>query len=171
MYKRILVTLDGSKLSEEVLPMVRAVTEVNKTDIVLLRVVEYPYTLYSLCYEYPPSDPDLAKTILNKKGVIHLEVTNYLERIASTLRLAGIKVTAEVHEGQVVESILSSADRLAVDLIMLSACGQSGGSHYAIGAIADRILREARVPVILVRPVTCSVIHDASLEYRIHLPV
>ena len=111
MYERILVPLDGSGQSEEVLPFIRTLAEVSKADIVLLRVAEYPYTLYSMCYEYPPSDPGLAKTIQDKKKIIYHEVKDYLEQIALNLAMAGIKVSTEVCEGSVVETILASIDR------------------------------------------------------------
>jgi nucleotide-binding universal stress UspA family protein len=171
MYKRILVPLDGSELSEEVLPLVRSLIETNKTEIILLRVVEYPYTLYYGCDEYPPFDPEQAKIVQDMKRAIYQEVRGYLEQVASPLITDGLSVTVEVCEGQVVESILESVGRLSVDLIVLSACGQSGASNLVLGAIADRLLREARVPVILVRPVSCSAIPGASLENRIHLLV
>jgi nucleotide-binding universal stress UspA family protein len=152
MYERILVLLDGSGQSEEVLPLVRILAEVSKAEIVLLRVAEYPYALYSVCYEYPPSDPGLAKTIQDKKRVIYHEVKDYLERIASALAIAGIKVSTEVCEGPVVKTILASTERLHVDLIALSTCGQGGGTQWVMGAIADRVLHESQVPVILIRP-------------------
>jgi nucleotide-binding universal stress UspA family protein len=171
MYKRILVPLDGSEQSEEVLPLVRVLAGAGRAEVILLRVVEYPYSLYSMCHEYPPSDPDLAKTILDMKRAIYVEVNDYLERIASTLSSAELKVTAEVCEGHVVESVLASIDRLHVDLLVLSVCGQSGGSRYVMGAIADRLLREAPVPVIMVRPFSCSMIPDHSFEYRLPLRI
>jgi nucleotide-binding universal stress UspA family protein len=171
MYERILVPLDGSRQSEEVLPLVCALAEACKAEIVLLRVVEYPYTLYSMCYEYPPADPGLAKTIQDKKKVIFHEVKNYLEQIASTLATAGVKVTLEVWEGPVVEAILTSIERFHIDLIALSTCGQSGGTQWVMGAIANRVLYEAQVPVILIRPTSRSLISDPPLEHRISLSV
>ena len=171
MYKRILVPLDGSEQSEEVLPWVGMLAEINESEVVLLRVAEYPYSLYSTCYEYPPSDSDLAKTILNKKRAICREVQDYLERIASTLGTAGVKVTPEICEGPVVEAILTSTDRLHIDLIVLSTCGQSGGTQWVMGAIADRVLHEAQVPVILIRPTSRSFIPGPSLGHRAHLYV
>jgi nucleotide-binding universal stress UspA family protein len=171
MYERILVPLDGSKQSEEVLPWVRMLAEVNKAEIVLLRIAEYPYTLYSMCYEYPPSDPDLAKTIQTKKKIIYREVKDYLERIASTLATAGVKVTAEVCDGPVVEAILASTERLRIDLIALSTGGQSGGTQWVMGAIAHRVLHEAPVPVILMRPRSRSFIPRPSLENRVSVSV
>jgi nucleotide-binding universal stress UspA family protein len=157
MYKRILVPLDGSDLSEEALPLARMLAEMNKAEIVLLRVVEYPSTLYSTSDEYPPSDPNLAKTILSKKRSISREVKSYLERIASTIRAAGVKVTSEICESPVVEAITAATDRLHVDLIVLSTCGQSGCTQCMMGAIADRVLREAQVPVIMIRPAPHSI--------------
>jgi nucleotide-binding universal stress UspA family protein len=171
MYERILVPLDGSGQSEEVLPFIRTLAEASKAEIVLLRVAEYPYTLYSMCYEYPPYDPGLAKTIQDKKKVIYHEVKDYLEQIASTLATAGVTVTLEVCEGPVVEAILASTERLHIDLIALSTCGQSGGTQWMMGAIADRVLYEAPVPVILIRPTSCSPIPIPPLEHRISLSV
>lgn len=168
MYERILVPLDGSVQSEEVLPLVRTLAEVSKAEIVLLRVAEYPYTLYSMCYEYPPSDPDLAKTIQAKKTVIYHEAKDYLEQTASALAKAGIKVSIEVCEGPVAETILASIDRLHINLIAISMYGQSGGNQRVIGAVADRVLHEAPVPVILIRPTSRSVISRISLD---HSPV
>jgi len=162
MYKRILVPLDGSKLSEGVLPLVRTLAEVSKAEVIVLRVAEYPYSLYSSSYEYPPSDPDLAKTILEKKREIFQRATSYLERIVSTLKKSGIKATAETCDGPVVESILAATDRLHIDLVMLSPYGQSGYGHWTIGAIADRVLHEARVPVILIRLPSHSLIGDLA---------
>jgi nucleotide-binding universal stress UspA family protein len=169
MYKRILVPLDGSEQSEEVLPWVRMLAEINEAEVVLLRVAEYPYSLYSTCYEYPPSDSDLAKTIQAKKNVIYHEAQDYLKRITSTLAEAGIKVTTEVREGPVVAAILASTARLDIDLIVLATCGQSGGIQWVMGAIANRVLHEAPVPVILIRPTSSSLIPDPPIEHRIPL--
>jgi nucleotide-binding universal stress UspA family protein len=171
MYKKILVPLDGSEQSEEVLPLVCKFADVSKAEIVLLRVAEYPYALYSMCYEYPPSDPALAKTIQNKKKIIYLEVIDYMEQVASTLAIAGVKVTVEVCEGPVVEAILASIDRLHIDLIVLSTCGKSGGTQWMIGAVADRVLRDAKVPVVLIRPTSRSSILDPPIEHRVLLSV
>jgi nucleotide-binding universal stress UspA family protein len=171
MYKRILVPLDGSERSEVALPLARMLAEMSQAEIVLLRVVEYPYTLYSTCYEYPPSDPELAKSILNKKRAIYREAQGYLERIASTPGTTGVKVTPEICEGPVVEAILASADRLHTDLIVLATCGQSGGTQWVMGATADRVLHEAPVPVILIRPTSSSFIPDPPIEHCVLLPV
>lgn len=162
MYNKILVPLDGSNLSEEVLPLVRTLAEMSKGQVILLRVAEFPYSLYPPCYEYPPSDPDAVDAIAKEKSAISREVSAYLERIASTLREAGIAVSTEICDGPVVDSILACADRLGANLVVLSAYGQSSGMQGTIGATASRVLHEAQVAVILVRPIAPSFVQGPN---------
>jgi nucleotide-binding universal stress UspA family protein len=170
MYKKILVPLDGSIHSEVCLPLVRTFAENSQAEIILFRVAEYPYSLYSMCYEYPSSDPELTQSIENQKKAIYLEVKSYLERLASTLTIGRVKVTAEVSEGPVVEAILAAADGLHIDLIALTTCGQSKCTQCVMGATADRVLHEASVPVILIRPTPFSCIPSLSSSMK-HLPL
>jgi nucleotide-binding universal stress UspA family protein len=152
MYKKILVPLDGSDVSEKVLPLVCELAEASKAELILLRIVEYPHSLYPPYYEYPPSDPDILRTIAEKKQAVSYETSAYLERIISAIGETGPKVTAEVCDGPVVESILDCINRRRVDLVILSTHGQGGGTQEMIGAVANRLLHESQVPVILVRP-------------------
>jgi nucleotide-binding universal stress UspA family protein len=69
----------------------------------------------------------------------------------------------------VVESILTSADRLNVDLIILSPFGRSGGSNWVIGSIAERVFCEAQVPVILIRPEVRTFMPGLVSEQRANL--
>lgn len=156
MYNKILVPLDGSEVSEELLGLVQMLAEAGKSEITLLRVIEYPLTMYPPEYEFPIFDPQIQKSILKKKQDYSREAGAYLERIVSAMRKAGIKATAEVCDGPVVDSILACISRIDVDLVLLSPYGQSGGEEGTIGAVANRVLRESQVPVLLVRPGTTS---------------
>ena len=59
--------------------------KVNDAEVIFLRVAEYPYTLYTTCYEYPLVDPGRRKSILNKEMAICQDIQGYLEQIISTL--------------------------------------------------------------------------------------
>ena len=152
MYNKILVPLDGSKISEEVLPVARTLAEVNHGEIILSRVVEYPYSLYPECYEYPPSDPNTLSSIRQKKSALSYEVEACLKQIGTAMQKSGIKVSADICDGPVVESILESINRLQIDLVVLATHSENGNDQGTIGAVANRVLRESPVPVILVRP-------------------
>ena len=151
MYKRILVPLDGSELAEAVLSFAGILASQNDAEIVLLRVAEYPSNMYSLCYEYPPIDPEVAAKLEEKKRAFCLEAKHYLEELAARLEVSGYTVLVKVSEGPVVNTILDAADNMHVDLIVMSTHGHSGCEHRMIGTTSDRVLHEANVPVLLVR--------------------
>ena len=152
MYNKILVPLDGSKHAEKVLPFVCTIAKSINAEIVLLRIVEYPYDLYAGCDEYSLLDPEFTKKKDGQKKAIYDVLTEYLEKIASNLQQDGFRVIAEVCEGPVVDMILSSIDRLCVDLVAMSSQGGGGGNPWMIGSVADRVLRESTVQVFLFRP-------------------
>jgi nucleotide-binding universal stress UspA family protein len=152
MYRRIVVPLDGSELAETALPCVRLLAQHSGAEIVLLRVAEYPSELYSTCHEYPPLDPLRAAQLDERKKAIRREAQRYLQRIAAGLEKAGIKVVVRALDGPVVEAILDCTEHLGADVIVMSTHAQSGFSHWIIGAVADRVLHEAKVPVLLMRP-------------------
>jgi nucleotide-binding universal stress UspA family protein len=167
MYRRILVPLDGSEQAEKVLPLACTIADASEAEVVLLRVVEYPFMVYPPCYSYPPVDPDIVKIIENKKNFIHHEVMEYLDRIASMLVEAGVEATAEVGEGPVVEVILTTALYQNIDLIVLSGFGEGGGNQWKMGSVADRVLQEAATPVILMRSTIQPLSTDSSLIHRV----
>ena len=152
MFQRILVPLDGSELAEKVLPHVRTIARSNNAEIVLLRIAEYPYDLYVGCDAYSLFDPEFTKKTAGRKKAIQDDLTEYLEQITSNLQQDGLRVIAEVCDGPVVDTILASIDRLCVDLIVMSSLGDGGGNPCMIGSVADRVLRESKVQVFLVRP-------------------
>lgn len=151
MFKRILVPLDGSESAESILNLVGFIASSSKAEIVLLRVVEYPYHIYASWTGYNPFDSAQMERLQGQKEAFRLEIDDYLSRVASVVAENGIKVATKVCEGPVVESILSSSENLRADLIVLSTCGNGGGNPWMIGAVANRVLREAKVPVILIR--------------------
>ena len=143
MYTRILVPLDGSERSEAILPLVYLLASAESAEVVFLRAAEYPYALYAACYEYPPADPRMAESIQDQKQAIFQGVRDYLERVAAGA--AGVKVRIEVSERPAVEAILEAIACLRVDLVAMST-----GVGPGVGAIPDRVLQEAKVPVILI---------------------
>jgi nucleotide-binding universal stress UspA family protein len=164
MYRRILVPLDGSEQAESVLPLACALANMGDAEITLLRVVEYPYEVYSRFNLHPLADPGLAAKLQTEKDAINRRVAGYLERLASRVEKTVSKVFFEVQEGPVVDTILDFAEKSEVDLIVMSTSGQDRSS-WMMGAIANRILHEAQVPVILMRlDPYCSIPDHSNLQ-------
>ena len=163
MYRKILVPLDGSKQAESALPLAGNLARIYNAEITLLRVVEYPFEMYSTCDSSTfvnPNQPD--EKLLAEKAAFCSKAEDYLKRLAS-MKMAVSQVSIEVQECPVVDAILSTTEKLEIDLIVLSAVGQ-GQNPWMIGAVANRILREAPVPVILIGKESYSSILDRSRQ-------
>lgn len=138
MYKRILIPLDGSEFAEAALPHACALAACTGAELVLLRVAVQPL--------YGSVSPDSSPSI---RADTEAEASAYLDRVAGELRAAGFRVTAETCTGPVAETILDYAAGIRADLIVMSTHGRSGLARWFIGSVADKIVRGARLPVLL----------------------
>lgn len=55
-----------------------------------------------------------------------------------------------VHEGDAVDEILKTAERLKSDIIIMGAHGKGILSHTFLGTVPDKVLRRSRIPVLVV---------------------
>jgi nucleotide-binding universal stress UspA family protein len=141
--QRILVPLDGSELAEQVLPVVGPIARVLEAKITLLQVTSR-YVSVSFSSEwYPPVQSDLEMVEQHAKA--------YLERMAGGLREQGIEASTAIESGMVAQSIIEYAEGNRIDLIAMSTHGRTGLARWALGSVADRVLRAAGIPILLVR--------------------
>jgi nucleotide-binding universal stress UspA family protein len=146
MYHKILVPLDGSKQAESALRLAGKLARISNAEITLLRVVEYPMEMYSSIRTYPSA---FDEKLQMEKDAFCKEAEAYLKLLASTVEMTVSKVSIEVQECPVVDAILSTTKKSQIDLIVMSAVGQ-GNNPWMIGAVANRLLRESPVPVVLI---------------------
>lgn len=135
-YKKILVTLDGSSLSESVLPHAQAMGRQFSAEVILLQVV-------------PESDANLVDF---DKGESCEKAHRYLTDKASAFTEDGVKVRTLVKEGDPVKTILHVAGDEKVDLIAMATHGWSGLDRLFYGSVTDRVLRSATHPMLVIRP-------------------
>ena len=148
MYKHIMVPLDGSELAECVLGHVVAVAKgCAVPKVTLIRVVT-PITIYGTEFEGSIGLPELQK--VEQENVV--SARKYMDKQAALLKEKGIDAHTEVFFGNVLESLTEYAEKNQVDLIIIATHGRSGISRWVWGSVADRILRSAKVPVLMVRP-------------------
>jgi nucleotide-binding universal stress UspA family protein len=147
MYKKILVTLDGSELSECVFPHVDAFRKgFPECEVILLQVVE---PLYDMVVTYADAiSPEQWKA---KEEAIKKAARNYLKNATERFDRGGGSVRAEVISGRVEESIAGFVEDQKIDVIIMATHGRSGVSRWVMGSVADRVLRSSRIPVLMVR--------------------
>jgi nucleotide-binding universal stress UspA family protein len=146
MYKKIMVPLDGSELAECVLPHVEAfIKGFNISDVILVRVVEpetLPYRMEGAV------DPEI---VAQREAERKSSAKDYLNGIAKRFEQEGTVVHPEVLIGRVTESLADYAVQNDVDLFVIATHGRSGVSRWVMGSVADKLLRSASMPVLMVR--------------------
>jgi nucleotide-binding universal stress UspA family protein len=143
-FKRIVVSLDGSSVAEQVLPGVVALARVDESELTLLRVV-VPRTSSqkTVANEYTPWwDTEVAAA------------EAYLFRTADKLREDGLRTRTDVVIGEnVAKSIAGYAARESADLLAIATHGRGGMSRALIGSVADALTRTSHTSLLVLRAV------------------
>ncbi len=150
MYKKIMVPLDGSDLAECVLPHAEAIAMGCEVKNVIFVCAVEPL--------YLPSSSEWVPTPEERQRIESSQRSNaqdYLTELVGRLKYDGVDIQSEVITGKAAESLADYAEKNGVDLIVIATHGRSGVSRWMWGSVADRILRSACVPVLMVRAPGC----------------
>jgi nucleotide-binding universal stress UspA family protein len=141
MHKRVLLPLDGSVMAEQALPYAVAQAERFRSELILLRAVG------SSLDANGPSPLELGWV----REQLGEWARDYLESIATRVRAQGVRTKVVVLQDTPHEAITQYAEANGVDLLVICSRGQSGPSRWLMGSVADRVVRGATTPVLLVR--------------------
>jgi nucleotide-binding universal stress UspA family protein len=140
MFKNLLVPLDGSRLAESILPVVAYLAKKIKGTVTLVHVIE----------QNPPREVH---------GQVHLQnpaqANQYLQEIAQKSFSSDIPVEYHVHTSEVTrvsQSIAEHVSELGTDLVVMCTHGRGGVKDLLFGSIAQQVIAQGLIPVILVRP-------------------
>ncbi|MBK8421293.1 universal stress protein [Candidatus Villigracilis saccharophilus] len=142
MYRKILVPLDGSKVAEGVLPHAKSLAYSEGAELILLTVGANP------ALDYAFSDPGLAQQAIQEQED---RSSKYITEIEAQLKSAGFKTSTQMRVGAVADVILGVAEELQVDVIAMSTHGRTGPARWLLGSIAERVVRNSNIPVLLIR--------------------
>ena len=146
MLKEILVPLDGSALAEEVLPYAASLAKGLKTRIVLLHIIDAE----NLRVEAGEHRAYLDQLQQSAEAA----ASGYLEEQAKPLTALGISVSTSVVYGKAADVLAAYGEGQPEPdtLIALSTHGRSGLARTALGSVADRLLRAAHAPLLVIHP-------------------
>ena len=147
----ILVPLDGSRASREVLPhvesLLRSARLAGRGRLCLTHVI--PADHYA-------SGPLIARRIPytgTELEELNDQASRYLLEVVSLLRSPGRQIEIRVTVGDPATRILETAMALGANLIAMTTHGYSGFSRLFLGSVADRVLHTTTIPLLLVKPV------------------
>jgi len=141
--RRILVPLDGSDVAEQVLPPATLVAQAFGAEMILFQVSIVHVSGWSTGEWFMPLEGDFETADRDTQA--------YLDRAASRLKQQGVSVSTATRVGAVAESIIEYAEANHIDLIAMCTHGRTGLGRWALGSVADRVLRAGSVPILLVR--------------------
>ncbi len=138
MYEKILLPLDGSDLAQQAIPYAEKLAGRLGSQIKLVHVRD------------PHED---------KYGNMH---KFYLQKIADAMKKDTeqyaeepgrdkIDIESIILAGDPAQEIVDYANKENVDLIVMSTHGRTGITRWALGSVADRVLRATRKPLALIR--------------------
>ncbi len=142
--KTMLVPLDGSPLSETVLPVVTALAGNGKYRVTLLSI-----------WEVLPEEVNLVgeRHVRNLREQGMKCFRAYLGNIAETLAKQGIEVTTEVCSGHPAAEILAVSGALKPDVVAMASKGSGGEETIGRrGSVAEKILHASALPVLVLGP-------------------
>lgn len=141
----ILVALDLSKHAEAVLEPVATLARPLQAHVTLLHVVEPPYQPVEPAAQIPV-DP-----VINE--VRRADAQSRLEAIADRLRQRGLDAATRVMVGpSAAAAVLDALEDRRYDMVAMTTHGASGMRRLFLGGVADKVIRSARKPVLMLRP-------------------
>jgi len=145
MYKKMLVPVDGSLRSEVVVAHVAETAKAFGCTIRLLTVVD----LDKRNGKGQDSSTDEAASLAWVESQIE-EAENHLRPVAERFEDHGLKPEMEVRFGNPPAEILKAAAEYGTDIIAMATRSRRGVARLMFGSVADQVLRESHVPVLLI---------------------
>ena len=147
MYQRILVTTDGSKLSQKAIATAIKLAGLTGAELVALKVVQrYPQSYFEGGMALVGED---VKQVEKTWGDAAQKVVNAVKKTAED---AGIKTKAIVVRSDVVsDAILSTIKKQGCDLVVMASHGRKGIKRLLLGSETQHVLTHATVPVLVLK--------------------
>ncbi len=153
MFARILVPLDGSKLSERALPIAQNLAQSSDATVHLIHMVSREHELGAgrgiESVQAAGLEMDMARRLTESRLY---RGRMYLEQKGSQLSGAGIKIEPEfaVKAGEPAQNIIDYVKEHSISLVVMTTHGHGGIRRLLLGSVTDRVIRSCEVPVLVV---------------------
>ena len=134
---RILVGYDGSSEADRALDLAAELARASRGTL----IIEHVVSIGAEAYAAGVLDLDALEAALGKM----------LDGAVERANRAGVTATKVLSRGDVATTILREAERERVDLIVVGSLGRGRMARMLMGSVADKLVRAAPVPVLVVR--------------------
>jgi nucleotide-binding universal stress UspA family protein len=143
----ILIPLDGSPIAEAVLEPAAALARLWDAEISLVQVVRPIVLTSDPPLPFPTGYSDQVTAMRRESA------QDYIRDVADRLRESGVKASGvAVIGGGIADTLLDLAQAERVSLMAVATHGRGGVRRVVLGSVADKLVRGAEVPLLVVRP-------------------
>jgi nucleotide-binding universal stress UspA family protein len=145
MYKRILAAVDGSETSGQAFDTALELARKFGAELQPLYIVDGPLTIHNA----PGYDPGAVRGAFLREG------TQVVNDALVRMRHGGVQAAPRIikvdpPQDDIVHCILRAAVELEADLVVMGTHGRRGFREFALGTVAERFLRVAGCPVLMI---------------------
>ena len=148
MYKRILLTSDGSKNSEYAIKHALQIASDEHAEIIVLHVVDSKH-LSSISDEAIDDDnvvfDDHGDNVLEHIASLIDEYKKELEIDDDSLQVSKLSV-----EGNPAEMIIQVCEKEKIDMIIMANSGKHKLDRFLLGSVTEKTVRHTRVPILVI---------------------
>ena len=160
--RKILIPLDNSTVSEQIVPVVQQLFDAADVDLMLMSVAQvmapiqnprfmptgYPSYVEPLDYATAVDRETWQQQWERERQVLEVG----LHAVQKRLQDAGYRVDAALRIGDPVQEIVTYAEDGGFDLLAMATHGRTGLGRFMFGSVTETVLRNVTVPVLLMRP-------------------
>ena len=144
MFERIVVGLDGSRVSETALKTGVELARRLGAPLHLVRVADLAVVPWG-ANQAAAAYAELSNEMVREKDA----ATRYLETVAQPLRDEGLTVATEVRSGFAARELAAAAG--PGDLLIVASHGRHGLERLMLGSVAEEVVKRSPAPVLVTR--------------------
>ncbi|ODV49725.1 MULTISPECIES: universal stress protein [Methanohalophilus] len=139
-YTKMLISVDGSGYSEQVLEAGMEIAKSLDSSIYVVYVVHPGSSLLSNPDSWSPSS-----RVLEEMG------KDTFRKAMAIAKEKGLSCETKMLEGYPSDEIMDFAERKSVDMIVIGCKGQQSTKEFLLGGVAEKVIRNSKKPVYVVR--------------------
>lgn len=149
MYKHLVVAVDGSHTSENALAHAVGLAKVEGAQLTLVTVAN-PAEYMALAPEFLQHESYEAAALAEGNTVLDVAEQS-AQKTLSAEKIHRHLLLANKGAREMAQMLVAYAEQQGADLLVLGTHGRSGLMHLLMGSFAETVMRETRLPLLVIR--------------------
>ena len=145
IFTNIMVATDGSELARKAVDSAVKLAQINKAKLFAVHVIAPGETKVT---QHDPRDAEWKKHMQEHLMEQGRGATKYVETAG---KIVNVVVEPVILEGNPADEIVNFAEGNDIELIVIGTLGKTGVQRFLLGSVAENVIRNSKVPVLVVR--------------------